>query len=90
MRTQDPFPVQGRLRVRYTPQIVDPIEIQLAQIEAKREAAREAVARGVVHSDPVDRAALRGIPVERNGGAIRGSRPEWAIEYLMQSTPSAR
>jgi len=84
MRTQDPFPTQGRYRVRYTPTVVDPIEIELAQIEAKREAAREAVNAGKCEqADPVD---LRGIPcIARGvGGTSPGTNPATAVLRLDQ------
>jgi len=87
MRTKDPFPIQGRLRVRYTPQTVDPIEIQLAQIEAKREAAREAVAAGkCVQANPAD---LRGIPcIARGvGGTSPHTNPATAVLRLDRPQP---
>jgi len=82
MRTHDPFPVQGRLRVRYQPPIIDPIEIELAKIEAERERAREAVAKGKTEdADPAD---LRGIPcIARGvGGTSPGTNPATAVLRL--------
>jgi len=82
LRTHDPFPVQGRLRVRYQPTVVDPVEIQLARIEAQRAAAQEAVARGhCPQADPVD---LRGIPcIARGvGGTSPHTNPATAVLRL--------
>ena len=95
MRTRDPFPVQAdennrRLRVRYQPTIVNPVEIELAKIEAQREQAREAVASGSApQADPQD---LRGIPcIARGvGGTSPGTNPWHAIDRLDRvSAPSA-
>ncbi len=87
MRTPDPFPVDAneqnrRLRVRYVPTVVDPIEMELAKIEAQREAAREAVAKGKTQdADPAD---LRGIPcIARGvGGTSPGTNPSTAVLRL--------
>ena len=80
MRTRDPFPTNKteenrRLLVHYEPIVVNPIEIQLARIEAQREAAREAVAKG--HTPQADPADLRGIPcIARGvGGTSPGTNP---------------
>jgi hypothetical protein len=82
MRTHDPFPVQGRLRVRYQPTVVDPIEVELAKIEAQREQAKADVEKGKTQDpDPAD---LRGIPcIARGvGGTSPGTNPWLAIDRL--------
>ena len=88
-RTPDPFPVDRteqnrRLRVRYQPTVVDPVEVELAKIEAQREQAKQDVARGKTQdADPVD---LRGIPcIARGvGGTSPGTNPWLAIDRLDQ------
>lgn len=87
MRTRDPFPVDAneknrRLRVRYVPTVVDPIEAELARIEAQREQAKADVAKGkAMDADPVD---LRGIPcIARGvGGTSPGTNPASAVLRL--------
>lgn len=76
MKTRDPFPPQGRLRHRYQAEPLDPLEIQLAQAEAREAQARDEVRRGITRqASPED---LRGIPVLAPGvpGRVRVHRDE--------------
>lgn len=81
-RTRDPFPVQGRIRVRYQPITIDPLEAELARIEAEREAARAKIANG--HAPDADPTDLRGIPcIARGvGGTSPGTDPYRALDRL--------
>ena len=81
MRTRDPFPVDHdeqsrRLRVRYTPTEIDPLEALIAKREAEAEATRAAMDSGdsTKQADPQD---LRGIPcIARGvGGTSPGTDP---------------
>ena len=82
-RTRDPFPPQGRIRVRYQPPIIDPIEIELAKAEAREAEARARIAAGHTDADPTD---LRGIPcIARGvGGTSPGTDPYRALDRLDQ------
>ena len=70
----DPFPTQGRYRGA-DPVDHDPLEIALAQREARETEIREAVANG--YTPQADSVELRGIPVQAKGvgGTSPGTNP---------------
>lgn len=79
MRRRDPFPHQGRYRTRHHHTPIDPLEIELAQREAREATIRRQVANG--HTPQAQPENLRGIPViaQGVGGTSPGTDPARAV-----------